>query len=206
MVILIPKIIHYVWLGHNELSDKAKACIESWKKYCPDWTIKEWNEDNFDINYNDFTKQSYEKKQYAFTSDVIRLYALYTDGGVYMDTDVMMYKPIDEFLSDEAFTGFEDINYPVTATMGATKGNKVIKLMLDYYDCIDFKTYPVWTDYIKYQETSTCIYSNILGLLGINRLDKDGIQRIKGITIYPQSYFFTKDEGYTWHSFTGSWG
>lgn len=159
---MIPKIIHYVWLGHGEMSDKLKACMESWKKFAPDWQIKEWNEYNFDINYNDFTRQSYDLKKYAFTSDVIRLYALYTEGGVYLDTDVMMYKPIDEFLSDEGFTGFEDTNYPVTATMGAEKNNPVIKLMLDYYNCIDFKTYPIWTDYIKFQETSTCIYSNIL--------------------------------------------
>lgn len=117
--IIIPKIIHYVWLGHGEKPPKFYACLESWKKFCPDWEIIEWNEDNFDINYNNFTKKSYELKQYAFTSDVIRLYALYTYGGVYLDTDVLMYKPIDEFLNDEAFTGFEDVNYPVTATMGA---------------------------------------------------------------------------------------
>ena len=203
---MIPKIIHYVWLGHGEKSQKIKDCIESWKKYCPDYTIIEWNEDKFNINYNAFTKKSYELKQYAFTSDVVRLYALYMYGGIYLDTDVLMYKPLDEFLTDPAFTGFEDTNYPVTATMGAEPHNPVIKLMLDFYDCIEFKTYPVWTDYIKYQETSTCIYSNILGLLGINRQDKNSIQKINGFVVYPQSYFFTKDEGYTWHSFTGSWG
>lgn len=170
----------------------------------PDYEIKEWNEDNFDINYNDFTRQSYEKKMYAFTSDVIRLYALYHEGGIYLDTDVFMYKPLHAFENEEGFTGFEDIDYPVTATMGAIKGNPIIKLMLDYYDCIEFKTYPVWTDYIKYQETNTCIMSNIFGMLGVDR-KKNQTQRIKHFTIYPQSYFFTKDEGYTWHSFTGSW-
>lgn len=114
---MIPKIIHYVWLGRGEKSEKIKKCIESWKQQMPDYTIKEWNEDNFDINYNDFTKQSYDAKMYAFTSDVVRLYALYTEGGIYMDTDVFCYKPLDEFLTNEGFTGFEDINYPVTATM-----------------------------------------------------------------------------------------
>lgn len=203
---IIPKVIHYVWLGKGEKSDKIKTCIESWKTLMPDYEIKEWNEDNFDIDYNDFTRQSYDKKQYAFTSDVIRLYALYTEGGIYLDTDVLAYKPLDEFLNDEGFTGFEDIDYPVTATMGAEKGNPVIKQMLDFYDCIDFKTYPIWTDYIKFQETSTCIYSNILGLLGIDRKAKNTTQTIKHFKVYPQSYFFTKDEGYTWHSFTGSWG
>lgn len=118
---MIPKIVHYVWLGHGEKSDKIKTCIESWHKYLPDYEIIEWNEDNFDINYNDFTKQSYELKQYAFTSDVVRLWALYNYGGIYLDTDVLVYKPLDEFLSEPAFTGFEDTNYPVTATMRSRK-------------------------------------------------------------------------------------
>lgn len=201
---VIPKKIHYVWLGKGEKNERTLQCIESWKKFMPDYEIIEWNEDNFDINYNDFTRQSYAAKKYAFTSDVVRLYALYTEGGIYMDTDVEVYKPLDEFLNEEGFSGFEDINYPVCATMGAAKGNPVIKLMLDFYNCIDFIQYPIWTDYIKYQETSTCIYSNLLGNLGIDR-SKNEIQYIKHFTIYPTNYFFTKGEGYTWHSFGGSW-
>ena len=202
---MIPKIIHYVWLGHGEKSEKIKKCIESWRKFMPDYVIKEWNEENFDINMNEFTKRSYELKQYAFTSDVARLYALYTEGGIYMDTDVEVYKSLDPFLNDKAFTGFEDVNYPVTATMGCEKRNPVIKMMLDFYDCIPFKTYPNWQDYITNQETSTCIYSNILGLLGIDR-KRNEIQEIPHFKVYPQSYFFTKDEGYTWHSFTRKLG
>lgn len=201
---MIPKKIHYVWLGRGEKNERIKACIESWRKYLPDYEIIEWNEDNFPIDYNDFTKQSYEAGKYAFTSDVVRLYALYTEGGIYMDTDVEVYKPLDEFLEEEAFTGFEDVHYPVTATMGSEKGNPVIKMMLDYYDCKDFIQYEIWTDYITNEETSTCIYSNILGMLGIDR-EKNEIQRIKHFTVYPREYFFTKDEGWTWHSFGGSW-
>lgn len=201
---MIPKKIHYVWLGKGEKNDRIKHCIESWHKYLPDYEIKEWNEDNFDINYNDFTKHSYELKKYAFTSDVIRLYALYNEGGIYLDTDVEVYKSLDPFLNEEAFTGFECQHYPVTATMGCEKGNPIIKLFLDYYDCRDFKTYDNWSDYITYQETNTCIMSNILELLGINR-DSNTEQHIKHFSVYPQSYFFTKDEGYTYHSFNGSW-
>lgn len=76
--------------------------------------------------------------------------------------------------------------------------------MLDYYNCIDFKTYPNWQDYITYEETNTCIMSNILAKLGVDR-KRNEIQKIKYFTIYPKSYFFTQGEGYTWHSFTGSW-
>ena len=98
---MIPKKIHYVWLGKGEKSERAKHCLETWKKFLPDYEIKEWNEDNFDINYNNWTKHSYENKKYAFTSDVVRLYALYNEGGIYMDTDVEVYKPLDEFLNEE---------------------------------------------------------------------------------------------------------
>ena len=201
---MIPKKIHYVWLGRGEKDARTKYCIETWKKYLPDYEIIEWNEDNFPMDYNVFFKQAYENKKWAFASDVVRLYALYNEGGIYMDTDVEVYKSLDEFLNLEGFTGFEDIHYPVCATMGCCKGNPVIKMMLDYYNCIDFKMYDDWKDYIKYQETSTCIYSNILSLLGIDR-NTNTEQHIKHFSVYPRSYFFTKDEGYTWHSFNGSW-
>ena len=201
---MIPKIIHCVWLGKGEKSERAKHCIESWKKYLPDWEIKEWNEDNFDVNYNNWTKHSYENKKYAFTSDFVRLYALYTEGGIYMDTDVEVYKPLDEFLNEEGFTGFEDVNYPSTATLGAEKGNPVIKKMMEWYERNDFILYEDWRDYIRNQRTSTCVQSNILSELGIDR-KRNETQHIEHFTVYPTTYFFTKDEGYTYHSFGGSW-
>ena len=136
--------------------------METWKKVMPDYEIREWNEDSFPINSLPFTQHAYEKGMYAFVSDVIRLYALYTCGGIYLDTDVVVYERLDEFLNEPAFTGFEDTNYPVTATMGAEAWNPVIGLMLWYYNCIDFKTYPNWQDYITNQETNTCIMSNLL--------------------------------------------
>ena len=201
---MIPKVIHYIWFGRGEKDDRTKHCIETWKKIMPDYEIKEWNEDNFDINYNDFTKQAYKCKAYAYVSDVARLWVLYNYGGIYMDTDVEVYKPLDEFLDQEAFSGFENVHYPITATLGSVKGNPVIKLLLDYYDCRDFTKYDNWEDYVINQETNTCIISNLLSSLGIDR-ERDEEQHIKHFSVYPRSYFFTKDEGYTWHSFNGSW-
>ncbi len=192
VVKIINRLIHYVWLGNGEKSNKIKKCMESWKRYLPDYEFKEWNESNFDINYNRFTRQSYDAKKYAFTSDVIRLWALYNYGGVYIDTDVMVYKPLDEFLNEKAFTGFESVGFPVCATMGAEKGNSLIKELLDYYNDRDFEI-----------KTNTVIISEILEKHGIDRY-KDIAQRIDNITIYPQAWF-NSEKGYTKHCFEGSW-
>ena len=201
---MIPKKIHYIWFGRGEKNDRIKLCLESWKREMPDYEIIEWNEDNFPIDLCDFTRQAYEAKKWAYVSDVARLWVLYHEGGIYMDVDVEAYRPLDDFLGEEGFTGFECSHYPVTATLGAEKGNPVIKLMLDYYLCKDFIEYENWQDYITKEETNTCIMSNLLSLLGIDR-DSNREQHIKHFTVYPQSYFFTKDEGWTYHSFNGSW-
>ena len=101
---MIPKIIHYCWFGRNSLPDDVKEYIATWKKYCPDYQIVEWNEDNFDVNSCDYVKEAYGAKKWAFVSDYVRLYALYTMGGVYMDTDVEVVKPLDGLLKYNAFS------------------------------------------------------------------------------------------------------
>ena len=88
---MIPKIIHYCWFGRNPLTKMAKKCIASWRKYCPDYEIIEWNEDNFDIDYCPYVREAYDAKKWAFVSDVARLYALVKMGGIYMDTDVDLH-------------------------------------------------------------------------------------------------------------------
>lgn len=201
---MIPKIINYVWLGKGEMNERSKLCIESWRKYLPDYQIIEWNEGNFDINCSNWVKHSYENKKYAFTSDFARLWALYQNGGIYMDTDVELYKPLDEFLNCEGFIGFEDIHYLSSGTIGAEKGNPVIKYLLEFYNCIDFKLYDNWKDYIELQRTSPCIFTNLFELLGLDR-DKNIQQNIEHFTIYPKSYFHTQNEGYAYHSWNGSW-
>ena len=92
---MIPKIIHYCWFGGNPLPELAQKCIASWKKYCPDYEIKEWNESNFDLNCCDYVREAYEAKKWAFVSDYARFWILYHEGGVYFDTDVEVLKPID---------------------------------------------------------------------------------------------------------------
>lgn len=201
---MIPKVINYVWLGRNKKSERVQHCIQSWQKYEPNFEIKEWNESNFDYTINNWCKRAYECKKWAFVSDYARLWILYNYGGVYMDTDVELYKPIDEFLNNEGFTGFEAVNYPACATIGAVKGNPVIKKMMDIYESMDFILYSDWKDYIRNQITSVCVESNVLAKEGINRF-QDKEQHTEHFTVYPSSYFHTKNEGYSWHSWEGSW-
>ena len=94
----IPKIIHYCWFGGGPISAESQKCMESWKKYCPDYKIIEWNEQNFDISQNRYAQQAYEAKKYAFVSDYVRLAVLYEYGGIYLDTDVELVRPLDELL------------------------------------------------------------------------------------------------------------
>ena len=119
----IPKIIHYCWFGKNEKSDLAKKCIDSWKKKCPDYQIIEWNEENFDITTNEYVYEAYMNKKWAFVSDFVRIFALYNNGGIYLDTDVEILKNMDEFLCNTTFFGFETIDKVSTGIIGAQKGN-----------------------------------------------------------------------------------
>ena len=104
----IPKIIHYCWFGGGPKPKLAQKCIASWKKYCPDFEILEWNEGNFDVSTAPlYVRQAYEAGRWAFVTDYVRLKALTELGGVYMDTDVEVVKPLEPFLQQEAFAGFE---------------------------------------------------------------------------------------------------
>lgn len=104
---MIPKIIHYCWFGRNPLPELAQKCIASWKKYLPDYEIKEWNEDNFDVNIIPYTAEAYAQKKYAFVSDYARFWILHKYGGIYFDTDVEVIRPIDDIIARGNFMGFE---------------------------------------------------------------------------------------------------
>ena len=132
---MTPKVIHYCWFGRNPKPASVEKCIKSWKKYCANYEIIEWNEDIFDVNMNVYTRSAYEHKKYAFLTDYARLLIIYKQGGVYFDTDVELIKSIDDLLNDKSFFGFENNEYVNTGLgFGAEKGNEIVKLMLEEYN------------------------------------------------------------------------
>lgn len=210
MVNKIPKIIHYCWFGKKDKPDIVNHCINSWKKVLDDYEIIEWNEDNFDININQYVREAYENKKFAFVSDYVRVYALYNMGGIYMDTDVEVIKSLDTFLNEDSFWGFEEKNYIATSTIGSKKRNKVIKMFLDFYQDKSFNE--ISEELEAY--TNVQIITNIFRNLGFEMNGKK--QTIDSIgTIYPQEYFSPYDyincydkrtyKTYTIHYFYKSW-
>lgn len=205
----IPKIIHFIWFGRNPYPPLVKMCMESWKKYLPDYQIMEWNEDSFDITSNKYVQQAYEAKKWAFVSDYVRLYALYHYGGIYCDTDVEVLKSLDEFLKDEIFSGFEAKDSVPTGIMGAKKGNKVIEYLLSYYDNHEFLN----PDGSYNMVTNVKIITQMLTEKGLKLNGKK--QCIDGFAMYPQIYFcpnnfsrifnIVSKKSYTIHHFSGSW-
>ena len=134
---MIPKKIHYCWFGRGEKPQFAEKCIASWKKYCPDYEIIEWNEDNFNLDYNAYTRYCYNNKKWAFLSDFARLAIVAEHGGIYFDTDVELLQRPDALLEYEAFYGFEnEKNIATGLGFGAEAGHATILAMKEKYDSI----------------------------------------------------------------------
>lgn len=110
----IPKVLHYCWFGGAPKPKNIQNCIRSWKKYCPDYEIIEWNEQNFDVSQSLYTRQAYDARRWAFVADYARLKILYEQGGIYMDTDVELLRPLDDLLAYPAFFGFQHNNEVAT--------------------------------------------------------------------------------------------
>lgn len=132
---MIPKIIHYCWFGRNPKPEIIDKCLASWKKYCPDWEIREWNEENFDVSAFPYAQEAYAAKKWAFVSDVARLYAVYECGGIYLDTDVELLQSIDGFCEYDAVFAFEtELNINTGIGFGACKHHGAVESMLKAYE------------------------------------------------------------------------
>ena len=137
---MIPKVIHYCWFGRKPLPSSVRDYIETWKKHLPDFQIIEWNETNFDVNICQFSREAYEMKKYAFVSDFARIYILYHYGGLYLDTDVEILKPFDEFMQNDFFMGYESENQLGTSVIGSIAKHPLLNKILTYYKKAAFVT------------------------------------------------------------------
>lgn len=206
---MIPKVIHYCWFGGNPLPESAVKCIDSWKRNCSDYQIKEWNESNFDIHCCRYVEEAYLAKKYAFVTDYVRLFVLVNEGGVYMDADVEVLKPLDEFLTNRAFSGFERTDSVPTGIMASEKGFPVFRQLLEDYHSRSFVL-----ENGSFDMTTNCITTTEYCVNRGLALD-NSFQVIDGLALYPKEYFCPKDyrtgrielsgNSYTIHHFAGTW-
>lgn len=176
---MIPKKIHYCWFGRNPKPKSVLKCIDSWKKYCPDFEIIEWNEDNFDINMNGYSRMCIEEKKYAFLSDYVRLLVVAKYGGVYFDTDVEVIKPIDEMLSNDAFYCFETKEF-VASGLGfgsVANGESIRSMISEYDDLLEGK-----------QGIRMCPLLNTSALTKLGLRQDGTIQRVADALVLPSEY------------------
>ena len=191
---MIPKTIHYCWFGRGELPALAVKCIDSWKKFFPDYEIREWNEDNFDVKIIPYTADAYKAGKYAFVSDYVRFWVLYNYGGVYFDTDVEVIRPMDDVIERGPFMGFELIDsngrYAIAPGLGlaAEPGMPLYREILERYENLPYflengerppvSMIPLVTDMLKQR-----------GLKG------DGsLEHVAGIDVYPPEWFNPFDD------------
>jgi mannosyltransferase OCH1-like enzyme len=193
---MIPKIIHYCWFGGKPLPKSAEKCIASWRKFLPDYEIKEWNESNFDVNCMRYTAEAYAARKYAYVSDYARFWVLYRYGGLYFDVDVEIIKPLDDIIARGPFMGCEEA-YTEGATpsalgvapglgLGVNPGLGLVKELLDNYEATSFEA--------ENQDRNAGIYKTVVQyttelLVERGLKNTDEIQCVDGIYIYPKEYF-----------------
>ena len=181
---MIPKIIHYCWFGRGEKPELAKKCIASWKKFCPDFEICEWNEDNCDYLAMPFMAEAYAAKKYAFVSDVMRLVVLEQYGGVYFDTDVEVLRDISPLLIDEGFLGFENEQFVNSGqVMAAVPHQPVVQAMIEEYKKLHFTNADGSLNAVGCPHLNT----DVMERFGLVRNGRE--QMVAGIHVYPADYY-----------------
>ena len=209
---MIPKIIHLCWLSGDPFPPEIQVCLDSWKKYLPDYDIWLWDSKRFDLNSTLWTKQAFEAKKYAFAADYIRLYALYTYGGIYLDSDVLVYKSFSDLLDLPYFVGEDYVHCFEAAVLGAEPGMKWIKDVLDRYDGLPF----INEDGSFNMRGLPYVFHDRLSPLYrfelVNKGEKYGYDQ-SVLKVFPGSYFNSRDnvgvirtkDSYCAHNYMGSW-
>lgn len=208
----IPKIIHYCWFGNGKLGDLEKKCIESWYNKNPDYEIKLWNENNFDIQDNKYATEAYDNKKWAFVSDYARLVVLEKYGGVYLDTDMEVLVGLESFIKNSAFLGYENDSKVAAGIIGAEKNHSFIKLLKAKYDNEVF----IETNKLNMKTIVERITELLEEEYNLNN-NNSGIQQLlkNDLMIYPRDYFypvsmagkkkFFTNNTATIHHYSGSW-
>ncbi len=213
---MIPKIIHYCWLGGAEKPESVLRCIKSWQKCCPDYEIIEWNESNLDLDLSLYAKQAYEAKAWGFVPDPLRLWIIYTYGGFYLDTDVQLIRSLDGLLTEKCFVGFEegrlDLGLYVAMGLGfgAEAGNSFIKEHFELYDNLSFINADGSYNKIPSPKFST----DLLKSKGLNNKINQ-TQKVGEVSVYATEYFCPKsfetgisnitENTYSIHHYDASW-
>ena len=200
---MIPKIIHYCWFGRNPKPQKVIEYIETWKKFCPGYEIKEWNEENFDVNMMPYTSEAYKMKRFAFVSDVCRMYALAKFGGIYFDTDIEVKRSFDNLLSLPSFLGKEMPFKLSTAVIGAEPHVRWVEAFLSTYESKHF----IWSSGKLNTLENTALLTTFF--------NKNYPKYFDEVTIFEIDYFSAKlysnneynitENTYSVHHFSGSW-
>ena len=209
---MIPKIIHLCWLSGDPFPPEIQDCLDSWEKYLPDYDIWLWDSKRFDLNSTLWTKQAFEAKKYAFAADYIRLYALYTYGGIYLDSDVLVYKSFNDLLDLPYFVGEDYVHCFEAAVIGAEPGMKWIKDVLDRYDGLPFinedGSYNMrGLPYVFHDRLSPQYRFEL-----VNK-DEDYVYEQNVLKVFPGSYFNSRDnvgiiktkDSFCSHNYIGSW-
>jgi len=230
--IKIPKILHYCWFSNEEKPLKIRRCMASWMKILPDYEIRCWGGNSFDFDSIPIVKQAMEQKKWAFASDYIRLYALYTEGGIYLDSDVEVLKGFDRFLNDEFFIGtdcadrLEDFIYLEAGIFGSVKGHPFLMDCMEYYEKLDVKLDEVaLQNTIQFDKPENRKLHDGIGRLKLviapivmaeymkkyGYVRENNLQKLKdGIVVYPTPFFINHEhkvsrDVYAVHWNTGSW-
>ena len=211
---MIPKIIHYCWFGGKPLPESACRCIASWRKFCPDYEIRQWNESNVDFSTVDYMREAFEEKAWGFVPDVARLQIIYSYGGIYLDTDVEIVKSFDPLLNNSAFMGIEAGSFDkgtiaLGLGFGAEKGNELIGFLLNGYQKLHFREDNGKLNRISAPQLQLPLFIE----KGFNQ--KDEFQVICGTAIYPSDFFCPlslktgiltiTQNTYSIHQYDGSW-
>ncbi|MDR3021474.1 MAG: hypothetical protein LBU60_02190 [Clostridiales bacterium] len=204
---MIEKKIHYIWLGKSQKSSLMLDCIQSWHQIMPDWQILQWDESNFDIESVPLIKHLYDKKQFAYAADMIRAHVLYKYGGIYLDTDVQVLRPLDDFLQYDFFVGYEAKNWCCNAVIGSCAKHPILEMYIKLFNyCIPSKDFQLFAVH-----SYSAIIFFIYGILpdGKTSILNDEIALFSSEYFYPMHYITKRlritQNTHAIHRYASSW-